>query len=677
MIKRILAVVSALILAGSFVAPALALAGDPPADPSNAVATVVSDTTVNLDWTDNSDTETGFTIFYTSDNWQTTQTAAVIQDIVHFVVTGLTPNTRYSFRVQAVDNTDPQNILTSNSTDSNAVLTYASKPGQPAVGAVTMTTIPLTLDGNGNPASALYALTWADLNTNKGSAVDANGDATVNGSVYETLAFWNNSGLVKSLTPGHTYAFRIFSYNVDNVKAPGTDGYIDTNQITTLADPSKPTTPIISYIEGKGQDLAGNSQNIDIQLGKAANPGNETKFVIGYSTDNGATYNDVVMPIEGEGSPEVCKQEGGAVVPNCYFYNITGLKPVTNYLVRVATVNEAGDVSAYYTASVTTGYNQILPPTISNITDQSVDAIIDTNGNPESLKYQLAWAKVHYDQNGNPVIEKLGPNSSIGADGLVGGAAVWQTPAQWAKVSVHGFRDLGFESLDFALYTFAVENGVEIFGKGGSNKIGSAPSKEFTIKPIVVKVETSNPPAGGGGGGGNAFVPTPPTLNQNAVVIVEGDKVNKRAITLKFSASNATHVAVSENQSFADAIWENFAETKPFTLSEGNGLKNVYVKFRSVGGGETAAVKVSTTLGSPATTVTTNTTVTTGQVLGVKISRVDDLISQLKLGKSGALVVELQNELKKLGFFPKSVKSTGYYGPITQTAVKKYLASKK
>ncbi len=32
-------------------------------------------------------------------------------------------------------------------------------------------------------------------------------------------------------------------------------------------------------------------------------------------------------------------------------------------------------------------------------------------------------------------------------------------------------------------------------------------------------------------------------------------------------------------------------------------------------------------------------------------------------------------ELKKLGFFPANVGSTGFYGAITKTAVEKYVAS--
>jgi len=69
--------------------------------------------------------------------------------------------------------------------------------------------------------------------------------------------------------------------------------------------------------------------------------------------------------------------------------------------------------------------------------------------------------------------------------------------------------------------------------------------------------------------------------------------------------------------------------------------------------------------------------VTTGQVLGVKITLVDELIAKTKLGTRSDDVKLLQTELRKLGHFPTDVYSTGYYGPITKTAVEKYLASIK
>jgi cytochrome b involved in lipid metabolism len=59
-----------------------------------------------------------------------------------------------------------------------------------------------------------------------------------------------------------------------------------------------------------------------------------------------------------------------------------------------------------------------------------------------------------------------------------------------------------------------------------------------------------------------------------------------------------------------------------------------------------------------------------------KVSRLDQLVAKLKYGSKGKEVQELQTELKKAGFLPKNLKVTNLYGKTTQTAVKKYLASK-
>jgi hypothetical protein len=63
-------------------------------------------------------------------------------------------------------------------------------------------------------------------------------------------------------------------------------------------------------------------------------------------------------------------------------------------------------------------------------------------------------------------------------------------------------------------------------------------------------------------------------------------------------------------------------------------------------------------------------------VLGEKITVIDALIKETKRGQKSQKVVDLQNELKGLGFFPKRVVSSGLYGPVTDAAVKKYLSEK-
>ncbi len=72
------------------------------------------------------------------------------------------------------------------------------------------------------------------------------------------------------------------------------------------------------------------------------------------------------------------------------------------------------------------------------------------------------------------------------------------------------------------------------------------------------------------------------------------------------------------------------------------------------------------------------TTTPTQAVLGEKVPSVATaLIATVKAGTKSDQVVQLQNELKALGYFPKNVASTGFYGPITVAAVKKYQADQE
>ncbi|MFY9620708.1 MAG: fibronectin type III domain-containing protein [Pyrinomonadaceae bacterium] len=74
-----------------------------PAAPSNLTATPVSSTQVNLAWTDNSNNELGFRIERCTGNNCTNflQIAQVGPNVTTFPNTGLSPNTRYRYRVRA------------------------------------------------------------------------------------------------------------------------------------------------------------------------------------------------------------------------------------------------------------------------------------------------------------------------------------------------------------------------------------------------------------------------------------------------------------------------------------------------------------------------------------------------------------------------------------------------
>ena len=97
-----------------------------------------------------------------------------------------------------------------------------------------------------------------------------------------------------------------------------------------------------------------------------------------------------------------------------------------------------------------------------------------------------------------------------------------------------------------------------------------------------------------GGGGAVGGDTTPPT--STSISISDGETTVTRIITITLSAIGASTMAVSENEDFAGASWENYATSKEFTLSEGNGEKTVYVKFKDSAGNIASVISDTITL---------------------------------------------------------------------------------
>ncbi len=87
---------------------------EPPAAPSDLVATAVSSSQIDLTWTDNSDNESGFKIEQSDDGGNSfTEIAVVPENDTDFSDTGLSPSTQYCYRIRAYNaggNSDYSNI---------------------------------------------------------------------------------------------------------------------------------------------------------------------------------------------------------------------------------------------------------------------------------------------------------------------------------------------------------------------------------------------------------------------------------------------------------------------------------------------------------------------------------------------------------------------------------------
>jgi len=99
-------------------------------------------------------------------------------------------------------------------------------------------------------------------------------------------------------------------------------------------------------------------------------------------------------------------------------------------------------------------------------------------------------------------------------------------------------------------------------------------------------------------------------------VLIENGKeyTNTRSVTLTLTAPQGTaFMKVSNDSTFADARWEPFASVKSWTLSPGDGIKTVYVKFRDARGNETLSPARDSIILDTKATITAVTEDTGGQ----------------------------------------------------------------
>ncbi len=180
--------------------------------------------------------------------------------------------------------------------------------------------------------------------------------------------------------------------------------------------------------------------------------------------------------------------------------------------------------------------------------------------------------------------------------------------------------------------------------------------------------------AGGfvGGGGAVSIIPTTfVTINNGATI------ANSQNVTLSLVATGASFMMISNLSNFSDVTsWEAFTASKSWVLTAGDGVKTVYVKFRTTSGNEYSAVSDSITLqvGAIIATSTIQTATTTLTVPSLTTpTSVHSFISDLQVGSTGISVTELQKILVAGGYLimPKGVAYGNFLG-MTKTALIKY-----
>ncbi|MEK7310091.1 MAG: fibronectin type III domain-containing protein [Planctomycetota bacterium] len=311
-----------------------------PNGPTALIVTATDATTINLEWTDNSDNETGFQIRRSLDGDTYNVIGTVGANTFSYLNSGLTANTNYYYRIYAYNGSGNSTAFASGST-----WTPDTIPSAPS-GLAASTT-----------SSSAINLTWTDNSNNElGFKIERspNGVDTWT-EVYTTTAgaiSYPNSGL----TYNTTYYYRIRSYNTAGNSGYTPNVYATTNQVVP-ADPTLLTLEVLS--------------DISMRLTWTDASNNEDGFKVRIST-NGTTY--TLRTTLGAGTT---------------VFTDTGLSASTTYWYGVYAYNTAGD----------SGFSNVYSSTTNASPIPSVP--IDLVANPaSSTQINLFWTDTSYNENG-------------------------------------------------------------------------------------------------------------------------------------------------------------------------------------------------------------------------------------------------------------------------------------
>lgn len=148
------------------------------------------------------------------------------------------------------------------------------------------------------------------------------------------------------------------------------------------------------------------------------------------------------------------------------------------------------------------------------------------------------------------------------------GAATMDTTGNLFFAQVN---DCNSSSVYAELFVVDLQTGTKI-DFGGSPDMNFMNALEFYTYPPSI--------GHGGYASPDAKAPTAPTM----IIASGAAQTDSQTVTLTLYATNVTEMMISNNADFSGAVWETFATTKTWPLTDGYGSKIVYAKFRNASG---------------------------------------------------------------------------------------------
>lgn len=145
-------------------------------------------------------------------------------------------------------------------------------------------------------------------------------------------------------------------------------------------------------------------------------------------------------------------------------------------------------------------------------------------------------------------------------------------------------------------YYFAIKTGDQALNISAISNIASGATQSSGSSS-----SSSGGSASSGGGGGGSYI-IPSTVSNMSIIINNGvATTNNQSVVLTIGALKATKMAISNNSDFSGGVWEAFSTSKAWTLTSGDGIKTVYIKFQDAAGASSSAVSDSITLAASGT----------------------------------------------------------------------------
>jgi len=493
--------------------------------------------------------------------------SSIVTSSFSYTYEGLIPNTLYYSQLKISDNYGNNNGF------SNVTSTYtnAAIPLNLSATAMDSETIELSWDANNNPVGTVYKIYNVTSRTYPGTTT-------------------STSYSVTGLNAETSYSFRVSAQYLSSSDTFSMDS--NTTSATTLAV-SAPTTPSVSSLSNFS------SSGFDLFWESTSN----TSYYIVSSTASSET-----------------------ATTSATSYTLSDLNPNTLYTVQVKS-HDGDSQTSDYSVTTSTYSNSAVPLNVTGSTNGQTSIILswNSNNNPAGTIYEV------YNVSDDTLV-----GTTTGTTYYVKNLSA-NTSYQF-KVRSQYFRDSSlyssYSASSQSVKTNSISNMITltlkvaedptsfVFSGGSShtvqlsNIISGAGKMVFHSNIVEVTLsagQSQNIDLSGNGhndtnvimnyvgadlanlslialsqGGGIITNVVPKVSNESikAVVINNGDNsTNNRKVELKFNILGAELMAISNDVDFSQISFESYNLSKYWTLSEGNGMKTVFVKFRSKEGG--------------------------------------------------------------------------------------------